>query len=437
MGQAEKTAFTALLPLIGALLVFGSVVLFCRLVLRRFRKVSAVEAIRSGSSPDGGKQRRGMSLYKSKFPNVNIFLGVKEVTSRFKVYGVLCFIFVICAFLIVMPLNFLNTLESPEFVRYMGIGQCDIRVDLQHTEDIGQRYADVLDYMKADAGAEKYATLFTSIYQTLNADGEYENIKIDVGDFSIFPLEYTAGFAPDAENEIALSVMNAEELGKNVGDTMTVIVEDQPRELTVCGLYQDVTNGGRTAKAVLPVDAENAVWFTLNIDLRDGESLADKMDEYTEAFYPAKVTDVRNYVYQTMGSIIDQLNLVVKAAFALGLAVAVLITAMFFKMLIAKDASGIAIMRSLGLSCREIRLQYVTRAIFVLVIGIIIGTVAAVTLGQSLAGMMISGVSSMRFDVDPLMSFVVCPLSLGLTVAVTVLFGSASIKKINLMLVAE
>jgi putative ABC transport system permease protein len=336
-----------------------------------------------------------------------------------------------------MPLNFLNTLKSPEFVRYMGVGQCDIRVDLQHTEDIGQRYADVLEYMKADAGAEKYATLFTSIYQTVNDAGEHENIKIDVGDFSIFPLEYTAGSAPDAENEIALSVMNAEELGKNAGDTMTVIVEDQPRELTICGLYQDVTNGGRTAKAILPVDVENAVWFTLNLDVKDGVSITEKMDEYKEAFYPAKVTDVRNYVYQTMGSIIDQLNLVVKAAFVLGLAVAVLITAMFFKMLIAKDASGIAIMRSLGLSYREIRLQYVTRAIFVLVIGIVIGTIAAVTLGQSLAGMMISGVSSMRFDVDPLMSFVVCPLSLAAAVAVTVLLGSASIKKISLMLVAE
>jgi putative ABC transport system permease protein len=436
MGRAEETIFNTVLPLVGAVLVFAAVVLFCRLVLRRFRSVSAVEAIRNGSSPKGNKTHRSMKLSKSRFPNVSIFLGVKEVCSRFKEYGILCFIFIICSFLIIMPLNFLNTLESPDFVRYMGIGKSDIRVDLQHTDDIVQRYNDVITYMKTDTDAEKYAALLTGMYQTQNSEGEYENIKIDVGDFSVFSLEYAVGSSPKNKNEIALSVMNAEAFEKTVGDTLTVITEGEARTMQVCGIYQDVTNGGRTAKAVLPENAENAVWFSLNIDVKDGVSLLNKIEEYKDAFYPAKVTDIRAYVYQTMGSVIDQLKIAVKAAFALALAVAVLITALFFKMLIAKDASQIAIMRSLGISYRGIQAQYITRAIIVLIIGIIVGSIAAVTLGANIAVLLVAGVSQMRFVINPIMSFIVCPFTLAALVALTVLIGTSSIKRINIMLAA-
>jgi putative ABC transport system permease protein len=48
-------------------------------------------------------------------------------------------------------------------------------------------------------------------------DGSEERIKIELGDHSVFPLTYTAGRAPAAENEIALSVLNASEMGKKVG----------------------------------------------------------------------------------------------------------------------------------------------------------------------------------------------------------------------------
>jgi len=437
MGSAEKTVWNTLLPLLGAGLVFAAVVLLCRMVLRRFRRISAVDALRMGGSPNSKKGLLNLNLYKSKFPNVNIFLGIRGVLGRFRTYGLLCFIFIMCSFLMIVPLNLLNTLESPRFVTYMGAGQCDMRIDLQQTSDINERYDHMVDYIRTDTDVEKYAALFTSTYKVLNSDGDYENIKIEVGDFSVFPLEYTNGDAPKNENEIALSSMNADEMNKSVGDTLVVLVDGEQLEMTVCGIYQDVTNGGKTAKAILPYDMDNIIWFTLNLDVVDGVSITEKIEEYGDAFYPAKVTDVDNYIYQTMGGIIDQLELVVIFAIALAIAIAVLITAMFFKMLIAKDASQIAIMRSLGLTHRDIRLQYISCAILVLLVGIVVGTIVAVTLGQGLAGMLISGISSMRFIINPLVSFIICPLALAAAVGVTIFCSCASIKKLNIMLVAE
>ena len=429
MGSSSTPVWSILVPVIGSALVFLFVILFCRLILRRFKRISAVEALRTGSSPDGKTAWKGMKLHKSKFPNVNIYLGVKEVFGRFKMYGVLCFVFIVCSFLIIVPINILNTLKAPEFISYMGAGECDMRIDLQQSSEKDQQRA--VNYIENDPDIEKYSALFTSSFKVRNSDGDYENLKVEVGDFTIFPLTYDDGKAPTSENEIALSYMNANELNKHIGDTLTLLAGDKEQELTVCGIYQDVTNGGKTAKGILPYQADEVIWFTINMDLKEGIDLSAKMTEYSEAVYPAKVTDVNEYIYQTLKSIIDQLKITVNFAFILSLTIALFITAMFFKMLIVKDTPQIVIMRSLGFTAWNIRTQYISRAICVLLIGIVIGTAAAGTLGEALAGALLSGTSSIQFIVNPIVTYILCPLSLTLVVTITIIFSSLTINKSN------
>lgn len=439
MGTAPKTMWNGILPALGSVLVFLAVVMFCRVILRRFRKISAVEAMRDGAAGERRRGQRGFHLSRSRFGNVNIYLGVKAVFSRFRMYGVLCFIFIVCTFLMVVPQSFLNTLVSPDFVSYMGAGRSDIRIDIftQQVEDVESQYDKINKYLENNGDVNKYASFVTASYKVQNSEGEYENIKIENGDFSVFPLEYLEGSAPLSENEISLSSMNADELNKSVGDALTVLVGSEERDLTVCGIYQDVTNGGNTAKGMLPYTSDDILWYIVNIEVADGVDISTKIAELNNEFSSVKITDMADYVSQTLGGLIEQLSLAAVMAFILATAIAILITAMFLKMLIAKESSQIAIMRSLGLSYRDIRMQYVTRTIIVLIIGIMVGSAGAVTLGPGLAGMLISGISSMQFIINPLMSFIVSPLTLAAAVGITVFFGSLSIKKINVMLVAE
>ncbi|MDD3227072.1 MAG: ABC transporter permease, partial [Tissierellia bacterium] len=69
------------------------------------------------------------------------------------------------------------------------------------------------------------------------------------GDGSVFPLEYIEGSAPKDEKNIALSYLNASELGKRVGDNITVSYGGEELLFNVSGIYQDITYGGKTAKA--------------------------------------------------------------------------------------------------------------------------------------------------------------------------------------------
>ena len=53
---------------------------------------------------------------------------------------------------------------------------------------------------------EKYAAYITSSYQVKNAEGSWDYMNIETGDFSVFPLKYLEGRAPKREGEISLSL---------------------------------------------------------------------------------------------------------------------------------------------------------------------------------------------------------------------------------------
>ncbi|MDA1801997.1 ABC transporter permease [Bacillus cereus group sp. BY6-1LC] len=433
MGAADKSILHNVVPLIITTLLFLVIILFCRIILREFRGITAIDALRSRDKLGKRKIKNSFSLNQSKIKNVNIFIGIQDVVKRFKLYRVLSLILIIAVFMIVVPVNFLYTIQSPQFVNYMGTGKSDIRIDLQQTENIEKRFKDVISYLQNDDEVENYAAFVTSTFKMVNADGTHENLHVEVGDFTKFPLDYMQGMAPKNENEIALSYMNANELKKNVGDNIVLFVDGKEKTLTISGMYQDVTNGGKTAKASFSYNTENILWYVVNVDLNPNVNLQGKVKEYKQNFHSAKITDTDDYLKQTLGETIKQLRLVTQVSIWISILISVLITAMFFKMLLAKDSSQILIMKSIGFSSKDIRIQYVTRSIVIVLIGILTGTFLAATFGEMLVSWLGSfmGAAHIKFVVNPIVSYIICPAILFISVTATTLFSSFTIKQTN------
>ncbi|MDQ0191703.1 putative ABC transport system permease protein [Paenibacillus wynnii] len=431
IGTAPKSVLQHLISFIAVVLIFLMVVLFCSLVLRRFKKISTIEALRSGNIGDAKVRTDSLPLHKSKFFNIPIFLGVKDVFQRFKMFRLLLIVFLVSSFIIIIPVNFLNTIQSPSFISYMGIGQSDIRIDLRLTDNIVERYEEMNSYIKNDKDVEKFSPLVTSQFKMINNDGALENISIETGDFSIFPLDYVNGNAPTSDNEIALSYANSKDMGKNVGDQLQLVVDGTEKNMVVSGIYQDVTNGGRTAKALMPFNADAVLWYVVSLDVSDHTDIKGKIAEYEEAFYPAKVTHLQGYLDQTLGNTIDQLKLITILAILIAIFVSILITSLFLKMLVAKDYAQIAILKSIGFTLRDIRIKYVTMALLVLNIGIILGTIVSNTIGQKIVSIILSffGASQIKFVIDPVQAYILCPLVLMFVVTITTLISIISIKK--------
>jgi putative ABC transport system permease protein len=432
-GAGQKSAALGLLPVLAAGLLFCITLSFCSFVFRKLWHISAVEALRAGKMGGAGNSAKRLPVSQSPLP-VNIHLGLKDICGRPKTYLILLFIFIISSFLIIVPVNLLTTFTSPSFSTYMGVGVCDIRLDMRQSADGAARFEDLRAYVRDDTDIARSAAFVTCRYPVVLADGATGGMYVETGDYAVFPLEYAGGRAPENSGEIALSSLNARSLEKGLNDRVTLFAGGQRIDLTVCGIYQDVTNGGKTAKALLPWEPEDALWYTINADMKPGVNIAAKTAEYAARFDGVKAAHMTEYVRQTFGSTIGQIERIVVLTLILSLSIAVLIAAMFLKMLTTGDAANIRIMKSLGFTVKNIRTQYITRILGALFLGIIAGTIAANTLGQSLVGLFMAGigVSKLRFVVSPLLTCLACPLALTVVVTLATLAGTRPVRTQNI-----
>ena len=414
------------LSLIAPIFVYVMIVMYCKKVLKRIDKISAVEALRSNIMERGKNSKYSFSLLKNHFFSTHIYMGIRDVFKRSKLYSLLFIIFIVCTFIVILPLNMYNTMNSPEFSTYMGIGKSDMRIDLRRTDRITEDFKKLQEELKNDYDIKKYAAFITSSYPVKNAEGSWDYLNIETGDFSVFPLNYLEGSAPDGEGEISLSHANASQdgLNKKVGDEVVVKVGGTEKTLKVSGIYQDITNGGKTAKAntSLGINEEAVLWTIFYIDLASGVDKQAKMDYYQNAYDSAQVNDIKEYTQQTLGNIIDQMSTVVIGGMAIAFIIVVLITALFLRMLLSKDMSQIAIMRSVGLTSNHIRHQYMAGTIMVLIFGIIAGVVASTYLGEFLVSMAMSSMGAAKIEFVHVLwqTWLLCPLALIIVVGFTI-----------------
>jgi putative ABC transport system permease protein len=225
MGESENASFAVLFGIIGVLLVFLAIMAYVNGVLKRFQKISPAEAIRFGISQEKSAGARRFHLSRNRLLGTNIFLGIRDVLARKKLYATMLAVLMISAFIIIVPQNLYNTISSKGFIAYMGIGQSDLRVDIQQTDNISEKAAEIAAAMQNDNAISKYVVLVTKTFRVKMEDGSEEQIKVELGDHSVFPIKYAEGKAPATGDEIALSVLNAKELEKNVGDGIILKID--------------------------------------------------------------------------------------------------------------------------------------------------------------------------------------------------------------------
>lgn len=434
MGESDKASAASLFGIIGVLLVFLAIIAYVNRVLRRLRKISAAEAIRFGIAKERAAGGRFVRLSNNRLLGTNVFLGVKDVLARKKLYTTMLVVLIISSFIMIVPQNLHSTISSKSFIEYMGIGGYDIRMDIQQKENMAGHAADIVAVLSRDNAIAQYAVLETKTFKTKAADGSESNVKVELGDHSAFPIAYSEGGAPASAREIALSKLNADELGKKVGDPMTLIVAGQEQQLTVSGIYSDITNGGKTAKASFEDHLAETMWIVICAELLNKAQLAEKIFDYTEKFRFAKISDIDAFIAQTFGSTIRSVEKASYAAIVVALMLTVLITLLFMKMLIAKDRYSIAVMRAFGFTDSDVRAQYVARSALVLLAGLALGTLLANTLGELLAGAAISsfGASTFRFEVNSLSAYLLSPAMMVGTVLMATIIGISGAGRIKI-----
>lgn len=407
-GVSEKWWISVVIAILASILVQAVILFFIGHVLKKMEKMSVLEALFSVQTQGKKKEKRQY-----------IIIGLVAAT---------------CMVLTLIPQNLYSTISSPEFVTYMGIGDARIRMDVRQSENIGAITEKLSEKLSMDLDVSKYVVLKTVSCPVVLSDGTQVNLIVETGNHSIFPVKYAEGKQPEREGEIALSSLQAQDLGLNVGDMLELVYDGKSSPAVVCGIYSDITNGGKTAKASRLSSCENAdaqvMWSILYVSLKEGVHTEQWMKKYTR--YGVDIVDIADYVQGTYGPTIRQIGMAKLVAMGIAILIIAVVVMLFMRLLIEKKRYCISLQKALGFNNESIRREYFVKGYMPITVGVLSGVLIGNILGENICGQILKSFGAYGFH------FVICweqvlliSLILMVTAAVAVTFGTFEVKKIK------
>lgn len=416
-GGTGLSIIAVLLSIVAGCLTFLVINYYCTKVLKSIKKVSVVDALVTGKGFGKNKGKVKSGIYKAGKLSINWLMGIREVFYRFREWAIVFAIVLIAVMMIMIPINLLNTFQASEFITYMGSSLEDILIEVDNGENLEAGYSHVKLLLESEDAIENYYEYRRVRVQTTDAENTLMNLNIECGENAGNELQYLSGGAPEGENEIALSYLNADAIGKGVSDKIQLFFDGKEMEFVVSGIYQDVTSGGYTAKskyAFMEIEADK---YSFSVNLTENKSAPVKADEWAEILGAGILIEpMEEFIDQTLGGVVEQLRTIVYAIVIVGMAVVMLTTVLYLKLRLAKDLSGIAILKAVGFSERDIRKQYLVKIGCVSAVGILVGVALTVVLGGQFVNAALSisglGINKVALVINPAIQYIACPLIL-------------------------
>jgi putative ABC transport system permease protein len=420
-GKEPVSILTIGIPIVTCVLVYFITIRYCKKILKKLKKVTVVDAL-VNQKGFGKKERARDGLYKSKTMSVNLIVSVRETLHNFGGFIIVFVVMFIISGIMIVPMNFLNTMKSKEFISYMGSSVDDVLIDINLGENLESKYKIIKKLLNEDADIEEYKEFRIVRVETINSEDKWMNLHVDSGNDAGKELQYLVGTAPFTEDEIALSKFNADATGKKVGDSIIVKFNGMEKKFLVSGIYQDVTSGGYSAKAIYSFAGVDAQKYQFTVDLADGVNAKEKASQWSEEMGVGyDIEPMEELINQIMGSVVKQVEVTTTAVVMIGILLAALIVVLFMKLRLAKDVAQIAAMKAIGFTNSDVRKQYLYKIGIVSILGIVTGTLISNIVGEGIVSVALSmmgfGISRITFIINPLTAFVILPLVL-LAVAV-------------------
>lgn len=404
-GESQATIWTYLLALAISLLVFSIIAFSMGRLAKQLKYLSL--------NPDQIHEREVLSPRFGSLPHI-LQLALADLWARKKIYTTMLSVFVLSLFVVLLPMSIYSTISHPSFINYLGLGNYDIRVDLSQISGKEKEVEQLISELETDPLIQKISVYRSYMLDYKTETGNKQKLWVDTGNQKDFSIKYIKGHAPTTDDQISLSKLRADDMEKKVGDQIPMLINGQEKNITISGIYSDLTNGGKTAKASFPVEHQEAVWIIIPITLKTETSSQDFIKAYQDRYTFAKFSDIESYRNQIFGSTIQMVSTISWWAFAGSIFLVLLITSLFIRMLFIKDLSQTALLKAIGFSNKQIQLQYVITSSLILILSLVIGNFFALTVGDSLASLLLStiGIAGVTFIHNPLLTLLLIPLSI-------------------------
>ncbi len=431
------------IPVAGYILSILSVVLTyiiiqasARRILSKIRHRTIIDLLVTGRGFGKEKRVHG-SLAKLPALPSDLLIGIHEARHG---YGIIFALMLIATVLIMIPLRSLQTMKDKDFVTYMGSPVCSLLIEADQGKGLEERNARLIKELESEikSGHIKKADKLRRVrLQALNNEGEAVGVHIDSGPASGQGIVYLRGSYPLTDKDIALSALMADELGKQVGDPVRVNTGTDEYDMQLCGIYQDVTSGGRTAKAMCDFTGIEAEKYTYQVDITqgtDGEALAGRFRDKLGVGYSIESMD--SFLDQTLGGVTGRLGKSVYMILVIGIGITVLMVLLFMELRLTRNAPALAEKIMMGIDFSSIRLQELYPMLIPALLGCLAGTFVTEILGEGIVSGFFSllglGISSISFAKMSVLSLLI-PAGLIMALAITTMASCMKISRIDVV----
>ena len=417
-GDPGNMAAAYLWMSVGAMAAEGAILFAVSGALSRMEKLSAIEAL---YGPGGFGKRK------------SLYIPMSVITAA-------------VVFIILVPWNIKSTIQSPGFATYMGIGDSPIRIDIRQGANTEETLDSLCEALREDERVADHVLMQTGSYEVTLPEGSSYELMIENGDHGKYPVKYTEGTYPAREDEIALSILNAREMDIKIGDELRVHGKSKSGKpevyvCRVCGIYSDITNGGKSAKACFGLgdDGADVMWSIIYLSLKEDNSCSDWVEEYKEKPWGAagtgddegiRVTLIDDYLKGTYGGTISRISNASIMSGILSCLVLFTVILLMIRLAVWRERGECSLKKALGFTSGDIKAHYLKKTGMCLLPGLVTGVFLGIVPGEALAGALLSsmGAYGFSFITDPVFTFAIIPV---LTAATALSAAVISLREVD------
>lgn len=445
----KKDDSNFMLQLILSVVVIFTVTFFTYLSTAKIKKLTPLDAIRSGNNGERFN-KKGIFKLKNKRMRTTSFLAINDVLSEIKKYIVLMLAGIIGIWLLVIPVNTVNTLRSDEIAAWMGMADCDIVIDEFLIDELLSKGSkeNLVEYVeknkkKLNDNGIKTDSVFMEVTYKFNIrynDKTFKSLSLQGIGSSTDWYMYDEGTAPKYDNEVAITHVVAEEIGAKIGDTVYITMFNEEKPFVVTALYQSMNNLGEGIRFTENTTLDSgsiAGAFCLQVNLYgepDEDEIKTIKKDIKRIYGNADIFLFNEYIDSVIGGIADTLEPLKMLILIIVSIVNMLIIVLMQKMFLIRERGQIGMLKSIGFSNSKIIKWQTKRIVLVLFTGIIIGILTSTFITELTSGQVFKmmGASKIEFVIKPMEVFVIYPIMIFVVSIIACIISMQSVRKIDI-----
>ena len=400
------------------------ILLFCYGCTHRVNKLSPIDAVRNGQTGERFRKRSLLRLGRSKLPQA-AFLPVNDVLSSPKQFSIITVVFTLCILLMTIMSNFELTLKSEKLLRFFDVPSSEAHIldseilrEVMVDQSTHKTIIADIEKLLADNGMPGKCTMTIGAQFKTSHEDKTETVNFRVMKGETNDTFYVdKGSAPQKTDEIAVTAGTLDNLGAEIGDRVTAVINEKEYEFMITGTFSSFVNTANAAFLYKDFDlghqeASNVMGVQIHFNgSPDKEQINQNIVKLKELLDTDKVYSTPDYINNFTG-MSDTLNATKKMMMMITVIVTALIVILMERSFLSKEKSEIALMKAVGIPDSSIIAQHTLRFVIVSVIACIVSSAALMPISNVMMnwiGNMIGDISGLQCDFEPLEIFVVCP----------------------------